>query len=842
MSWENITLDCNTLQFADATDQWWRELNARYYPLSDASKFTGDFIFTSQYLDPQPASFSEWLFGDEQAGVKMVVTTTSWSLATFEIYNNGVKLGDSGLDEYLYAADREYKYNNDKISFGIACGVDRATGKGTIYAVIKQDNNNYHRFVVVWLFNLNDYNRGVDNSTIYEILTDNEYHAHTWKPVASVSGKNGKFDFTMLYEQDINNGDPVHNAGVDVLERISEQTKVATLAQNLGDQVETPIIYAGKVDFMSIEAGFLPLITSYTLSFYLSDTTTPFYVINNVLPDVYLSFIIDEENQVARPSLIHVTQRNPFTCDYNIELPTTAQQATLYTWLKAHSEIPSETEDDPDGNTLPLIPDTIAGLSKPSASAIDTGFTTLYRVDPTVLKSLATYLWSDNFWDNINKFFDDPREIVVGVSIMPVDPEVGSQVHIEAGGIDTGVMGYPLTSQYVLLDDFGSITIPKSKGNFLDYPPFTKVIAHLPFVGEHPLDVNDIMGKTLTLEYIFDFLSGSCVACIKVDGSAHYFFGGSCGIQVPISSEDYGRQYSSILSAGATIGSALATVATGGLTAPLLIGAGANSIANGMNMSPDVSYTSGNGSINGMLSSQGAYITIETPREKLASNQSSFIGRTSFINSKLENCSGFTKCYKVHLDGLNCTTEEYNEIMSALLEGVRIETGSTLPDVTPTTQGDTVILFLKMSSESDVIGKTFDTEHYTKLEGKLLYDQSILSPKFVISGDVTGYNYAYIPDFNRFYYITDIVLNQNTVQTVSFKVDALESWKSGILNCNAILERQESKISSQLNDGQYWTEVHKDVTPIYFKKGGKNSVFARENNVFILTIAGATNV
>ena len=45
----------------------------------------------------------------------------------------------------------------------------------------------------------------------------------------------------------------------------------------------------------------------------------------------------------------------------------------------------------------------------------------------------------------------------------------------------------------------------------------------------------------------------------------------------------------------------------------------------------------------------------------------------------------------------------------------------------------------------DLIGKTFGDKKV--LEGKLIYDISIEEPKFLVDGDIRGYNYVYIPIF-----------------------------------------------------------------------------------------------
>ena len=681
--------------------------------------------------------------------------------------------------------------------------------------------------------------------TIY--VNDVPVVEYNWRAAEGVSGKNGEFSFSKIAQDYINNAEAVHGATDANIERFVEQTEIKYMLKNAAEGVLITPIYAGESDHLSVEYITnptpipLPINQTY-VGIYQGDVliwSTTF--LTGAVDKVYLSFLMDDTLEIAVPSLLYVNL-NPYSIDYNIDyIASDTDKHKLYLWLNSHSLAPDINDGDPAGDVDPWEDEPIDGLEVPSIDCIDTGFTTLYQVTKGELEELSSFLWSDDFVDNVSKFFSDPREIIVGLTIMPFAPSVSGSRTIIAGGISTGISGAPLTSQYKIFD-FGEVYIQKAKGNFLDWGGYTVITAHLPFVGSHTLDVNDVMGKTLSLSYILDFMSGSCVACIKVNGSAHYFFGGTCGIQVPTSSEDFSRLYSSVLSAGASIGGALATVASGGLTAPMAVGAASAVAANTMNMAPTVQFSSGSGSINGMLSNQSAYITVETPNEKIAKNQFDFVGQLSLTSGKVKDYDGFTKCYKAHIDGISATEDEKNEILNYLMNGYRREEGSTLPDITPLTTGNNVILFLKCNSESDVLGKTWDNNTALKIEGKLVFNQSILTPSFIIKGDAIGYNYAYIPLFNRFYHIKDIIVNQQDIETVVFKVDALQSFKAEIDECEIMVERNTNKVTAKMNDTQYFTLQNKDVKTIHFKDPStrKKVKFDRNNNCYILTIAGSS--
>ena len=685
---------------------------------------------------------------------------------------------------------------------------------------------------------------------LYQIIKGLEPPTYTWRSVPSVTGKYGTQMLTRVRDDSILTDGSLTLTPDQVI--IEEVTRVGHITANvpIGNAVKG--IFSGAAHFLGIHRDtdstntvYMQLVENFTRRIFTSS-----FVTNNV----YIGFIADDENQVGRVGLFfpQYDVQTQILTGYTVNFTDTDYSETdIYTWLLGGMDIPGPETNEPDEGTNPdPQPDiAITGITKPSYGAIDTGFTTMFRMSKTQLQELSAFLWSENFVTNVKKFFNDPREILVGLSIMPVIPDTESEgSEVKAGGIATGVYGLKLTDQYKF-ETYGVIDVKAEKGNFLDYAD-TTVTAHLPFVGSHSLDTSDVMGRQLRLKYIFDFLSGSCVAEIDVyvegEWKPRYFFGGSCGIQIPTSSEDFSKMYSSILSAGATLGSALSTIASGGLTAPLLLGNASNMLSNGMNGHPTVDFASGSGSINGMIGCKTAYLVISRPKEKIANSQNSFVGKPSYITRQLGVCHGFTKCFSVHLDNIECWDEERNQIEQALKNGVRIETGSSLPEYTLTDAENTEIVFLKCVSDRDVIGKTWKTgEHdYTVIEGKRLFDTSILNPTFFIGGDVSKYNYCYIPLFNRFYYITSNTLRPGTISEITLNVDVLQSWKgdssSGILSNSAILERQESINNAYFNDDMYWTQVNKEVKTVPFlDKDGHELTFTIPENNYILTIAGS---
>ena len=123
------------------------------------------------------------------------------------------------------------------------------------------------------------------------------------------------------------------------------------------------------------------------------------------------------------------------------------------------------------------------------------------------------------------------------------------------------------------------------------------------------------------------------------------------------------------------------------------------------------------------------------------------------------------------------------------------------------------IILCKNNSEPNKINKVL-SDQYT-LSGTLKEQTSITTPSIMIeSENPVGFNYAYIPDFNRYYFISDIVNISNNLWRINLKVDVLESFKSDILSSSAILSDSEVIGSDNYMSGDVWKTKVKDTTNI----------------------------
>ena len=85
----------------------------------------------------------------------------------------------------------------------------------------------------------------------------------------------------------------------------------------------------------------------------------------------------------------------------------------------------------------------------------------------------------------------------------------------------------------------------------------------------------------------------------------------------------------------------------------------------------------------GLCSVQFPYVVIERPRLSTPAGYNKFIGNTLNVTMNLGECNGLTMVESIHLDGVLCTENERDELMSLLKEGVIIHVPAPEPEPTP---------------------------------------------------------------------------------------------------------------------------------------------------------------
>lgn len=139
------------------------------------------------------------------------------------------------------------------------------------------------------------------------------------------------------------------------------------------------------------------------------------------------------------------------------------------------------------------------------------------------------------------------------------------------------------------------------------------------------------------------------------------------------------------------------------------------------------------------------------------------------------------------------------------------------------------------NSPVEKIGKSL-TDQLTISDVVIKRDTSVLKPVLLVnsSEEIYVYNYMYISEFYRYYFIDDIrSINQNMWE-VSAHVDVLETYKNGILANSAVIKRQEGQFNLYLDDPDFHAYNYERIQTLKFP----NNVFDKALN-YILVVNGS---
>ncbi len=102
-----------------------------------------------------------------------------------------------------------------------------------------------------------------------------------------------------------------------------------------------------------------------------------------------------------------------------------------------------------------------------------------------------------------------------------------------------------------------------------------------------------------------------------------------------------------------------------------------------------------------------------------------------------------------------------------------------------------------------------------EISGVLRSPASVTDPVITIErSSPVGFNYAQIPEYGRYYYVSGISMISDKLLGLSLHVDVLMTYKDAIRDMNAIIKRQENKFNLYLDDGifkAYQNTKHKII-------------------------------
>lgn len=316
------------------------------------------------------------------------------------------------------------------------------------------------------------------------------------------------------------------------------------------------------------------------------------------------------------------------------------------------------TSDDDDGYSDDKDNDENDNDTSDVSSGIGV-LTTTFKMTKDRLQQLGRFLWGSNIFDNFSLICNNPIENIISCKSIPLSLD-GSTQKIILGNIDTGVNGDKVSNNFAK-QNIGSITITEKYHNFLDYAPYTNVIIYIPYVGFKELDTNLVMGKTLSISYTVDIITGGCLCQITSNNVKLYEFNGNMGIDIPITASNRAQVEAGYISSGIGIAS---SVASGNIVGAV------TSLINSAESQYHYASTSSPNPMCVASTNRTCYVILDRPTYQTLKSFNHTRGKKCYLTKTINTLKGYTICDEhIDLSGIRATDSEKEELIKILSSG-----------------------------------------------------------------------------------------------------------------------------------------------------------------------------
>lgn len=316
------------------------------------------------------------------------------------------------------------------------------------------------------------------------------------------------------------------------------------------------------------------------------------------------------------------------------------------------------TSDDDDGYSDDKDDDEKDNNTSDVSSGIGV-LTTTFKMTKDRLQQLGRFLWGSNIFDNFSLICNNPIENIISCKSIPLSLD-GSTQKIILGNVDTGVNGDKVSNNFAK-QNIGSIAITEKYHNFLDYAPYTNVIIYLPYVGFKELDTNLVMGKTLSISYTVDIITGGCLCQITSNNVKLYEFNGNMGIDIPITASNRAQVEAGYISSGIGIAS---SVASGNIVGAV------TSLINSAESQYHYASTSSPNPMCVASTNRTCYVILDRPTYQTLKSFNHTRGKKCYLTKTINTLKGYTICDEhIDLSGISATDSEKEELIKILSSG-----------------------------------------------------------------------------------------------------------------------------------------------------------------------------
>lgn len=150
------------------------------------------------------------------------------------------------------------------------------------------------------------------------------------------------------------------------------------------------------------------------------------------------------------------------------------------------------------------------------------------------------------------------------------------------------------------------------------------------------------------------------------------------------------------------------------------------------------------------------------------------------------------------------------------------------------------IKLMYTDSENNTIGKRISNKADVTaiIKGSISVENPVLILNY--NGDISkNINYVYIEEYNRYYYINDIINLTGGRYEIHCSVDVLESFKDKILKLKAVIDKQKGREQSNLYyDDNSFKLLNKEFNAVINFPNG----FLNEGEFILITAGGGGGI
>ena len=122
--------------------------------------------------------------------------------------------------------------------------------------------------------------------------------------------------------------------------------------------------------------------------------------------------------------------------------------------------------------------------------------------------------------------------------------------------------------------------------------------------------------------------------------------------------------------------------------------------------------------------------------------------------------------------------------------------------------------FYKVNDVKNKINKTLSVPYTISNVFFKSGNVDIVNPFLRLSRDITQYNYCFIRELNRFYFIDDVVIENNGIKNYKLTIDVLMSYKIEIMNSKTHIVESENILN--VDNIEYSEKNHEIIKTFNF--------------------------